>query len=317
MPEDYEDWSSAEMARAIKERISMWDLLDHMEIDYPRRGSEGVKISIRDEAIPSCHIYEDGFYDYGTGEGGSVIDFYMLMTGKTKLHRTCKELLVGDIGTGDVVHRSVKEMVDLTDRFMTESDLLTFHKKDVDWFLEHKWAPISFETAGLAHIRATKHGILIPTWHEGKVVGVKVRGWSGVKSSMKGSTFTTGLWSPFTKPSKIKNLVICEGESDTLALWQHLLPLRSHGVAVVSLPSGANRWRPEWLDSWLLPKEATRVAFMQDNDEAGKKIAEKIAASYKWVKVYETNEDVRSDLLRPKQSEWIAPLMRRITRKLG
>jgi hypothetical protein len=66
-----------------------------------------------------------------------------------------------------------------------------------------------------------------------------------------------------------------------------------------------------------LPKEATRVAFMQDNDEAGKKIAEKIAASYKWVKVYETNEDVRSDLLRPKQSEWIAPLMRRITRKLG
>ena len=119
MSEDYDDWTSAQMAKVIKEKITMWDLLDHMEIDYPRRGHEGVKISIRDETVPSCHVYEDGFYDYGTGEGCSVIDFYMLMTGKTKLRRSCQELLSGEIGSG-TVKRSVKELVNLTDRFMSE-----------------------------------------------------------------------------------------------------------------------------------------------------------------------------------------------------
>ena len=41
MTEDYEGWTSAEMIPVIKETISMWDLLDHMEIDYPGVATTG------------------------------------------------------------------------------------------------------------------------------------------------------------------------------------------------------------------------------------------------------------------------------------
>lgn len=312
MTEDYDGWTSAQMIPVIKETISMWDLLDHMEIDYPRRSHDGVKISIRDEGIPSCHIYEDGFYDYGSGQGGSVVDFYMLVAGKSKLLQSCKDLLNGEIGSGGTVKRSVKELVILTDRFMSESDSLEAHRKDVLWFLEHKWDPITFVTAGLSGVRATKHGIWIPFWKGDDVVGVKVRGWSGVKTAMKGSSFTTGLWSPFSEPKPTKTLVLCEGESDTLALWQHLRPLGHLPFVVAGLPSGAGRWNEKWLEPWLLPEEQTTVVVMQDNDESGQKVADKIEKTYSRVKTYQTETDVRSDLAGETRSPWIAPLMQQL-----
>ena len=298
MTEDYEGWTSAQMIDEIKATISMWDLLDHMEIDYPRRSYDGVKISIRDEGIPSCHIYEDGFYDYGSGVGGSVIDFYMLVTGKSKLARSCRELLSGEISSG-TVRRSVKELVILTDRFLSESAPLHDHARDVEWFLRDKWAPINIATAAAAGVRATKHGVWIPFWHNDEVVGGKVRGWSGVKTAMKGSTFTTGLWSPFTAPRPTKNLVLCEGESDTMAIHQELSPgfsIEIKDLVFAGLPSGAGKWNEKWLTPWLRPEGDTTVFVMQDNDESGQKVADKIKKTHERVAVFQTSEDVRSDL---------------------
>lgn len=298
MTEDYEGWTSAQMIDEIKATISMWDLLDHMEIDYPRRSYDGVKISIRDEGIPSCHIYEDGFYDYGSGVGGSVIDFYMLVTGKSKLAMSCRELLSGEISSG-TVRRSVKELVILTDRFLSESAPLHDHARDVEWFLRDKWAPINIATAAAAGVRATKHGVWIPFWHNDEVVGVKVRGWSGVKTAMKGSTFTTGLWSPFTAPRPTKNLVLCEGESDTMAIHQELSPgfsIEIKDLVFAGLPSGAGKWNEKWLTPWLRPEGDTAVFVMQDNDESGQKVADKIKKTHERVSVFQTSEDVRSDL---------------------
>ena len=314
--EDYEGWKSADMIPIIKEKISMWDLLDAMEIDYPRRAHDGVKIAIRDERTESCHVYEDHFYDYGSGKAGDVLDFYMLLNGKTHLAKSCRELLNGDIGSGNV-KRTIKEVTDLTDRFMSESDLLEEHHKDVMWFLEHKWAPISYETAALAGVRATKHSIWIPFWKDGNVIGVKVRGWSGVKSSMKGSTFGTSLWSPFSPPRPVRHLVVCEGESDTLALWQHLSPIASNDFVIVGLPSGAGKWNERWLDPWLLPKDGTTVVVMQDNDDSGQKVSDKIKRTHERVKVYQTETDVRSDLADEARSPWIAPLMKRLSGVFG
>jgi hypothetical protein len=287
MTEDYDGWTSAEMIPVIKETISMWDLLDHMEIDYPRRSHDGVKISIRDEGIPSCHIYEDGFYDYGSGVGGSVIDFYML----------------------------VKELVILTDRFMSESDPISEHWEDVLWFLEHRWAPITHATASAAGVRATKHGIWIPFWHNDEVVGVKVRGWSGVKTSMKGSSFTTGLWSPFLSPRPTKTLVLCEGESDTLALWQMLYRnILSLPYVIAGLPSGAGKWNKDWLEPWLLPDGSTTVVVMQDNDDAGKNVAEKIEDSYDRVVSLKADTDIRTDI-QTTTCFWYQPLMEVLKRE--
>ena len=100
---------------------------------------------------------------------------------------------------------------DLTDRFMSESDPLEAHRKDVLWFLEHKWTRSRSTSlfTGLSGMRATKHGLWIPFWKGDDVVD-EVRGWSSVKTAMKGSSFTTGLWSPFSEPNTTKT-TCCAG----------------------------------------------------------------------------------------------------------
>lgn len=77
---------------AIKQ-IPIMRLVEQYNIKHKRSGVNRVYCDIRNERTPSCCIYEDqnSFYDYGSGTGGSVIDFYMVLTGAS-LKDAIKEL---------------------------------------------------------------------------------------------------------------------------------------------------------------------------------------------------------------------------------
>ncbi len=75
--------------RDIKEKILCSDLLG----EPLRRDINRWWYSIREEKIPSLCYYVDtnSFYDYGSGDGGSVIDLYMLLN-KCSVSDAIKEL---------------------------------------------------------------------------------------------------------------------------------------------------------------------------------------------------------------------------------
>lgn len=77
---------------AIKQ-VPIMRFVQEFNLPYKRSGVNRVYCDIRREKTPSCCIYEDqnSFYDYGSGTGGSVIDFYMALTGAS-LKETIKEL---------------------------------------------------------------------------------------------------------------------------------------------------------------------------------------------------------------------------------
>lgn len=74
-------------------QIPIMRLVEQYNIKHKRSGVNRVYCNLRNERTPSCCIYEDqnSFYDYGSGSGGSVIDFYMVLTGAS-LKDTIKEL---------------------------------------------------------------------------------------------------------------------------------------------------------------------------------------------------------------------------------
>ena len=337
---DHEDWSSADLIEHVKETISMWDLLDAMDIDYPRVQSDrGVKISTRDEAVPSCHIYPDHWFDFGTGEGGDVINFFIKFGGKPGLRprSACLLLLGGEIGSGLVASSGGRGSPgDLAHRFFDGTVSAGYAAETDTWFgesfLATQWAPLTAETLDWAQIRATKYSAYIPHYDwtgaiEGRysdgervpLFGIKNRGIHGrTICAVKGSTFTTQFWCPMlaqvatstwkSNPTRaaewwrqrrddVQHVIICEGESDTMAVHQHIHRGHPAGVSyrtiVVGLPAGAGVWRPEWLE----PFGRVKLHAIPDADSAGIQFREKLLATHPDTTIWAAVEDARADLV--------------------
>lgn len=129
---------------------------------------------------------------------------------------------------------------------------------------------------------ADKRRIQFPYWDDGKCVALKYRyvdkeGTRFNKGAESGSKMTL---MNVDEARGARLVFICEGESDTLALWSYLNAKgMTDGVAVVGMP-GANaasgdRWELWALD--LLWSERVYLAF--DGDSAGDLGADKAAAS--------------------------------------
>lgn len=59
----------------IKEEVKCWDILGKPE----REDGNRMWYKLRDERTASCCVYKEtnSFYDYGSGDGGSVLDLFM------------------------------------------------------------------------------------------------------------------------------------------------------------------------------------------------------------------------------------------------
>jgi DNA primase len=105
--------------------------------------------------------------------------------------------------------------------------------------------------------------------------GVKIRRFDGSKSALPGSTFTR-LWQ--TRRGS-HSAVICEGETDALAMAHYVNNPPLADIAVYSLPAGAGKWDPKWAEEL---QKYSQVWVCMDNDTAGQQATDKILRSMSW-----------------------------------
>lgn len=268
MTTDPMDMTLTEKIAYVKSSVTPLDLADMLEI--PVVGDKIVSPFNPDERTASCHLYEDGWYDFGTGQHGDVVDLYCKLTGAS-VGKAVNRLLEGaqrlDVDP-DRVRRVAVELPDLTDDYWTD-----FGDPDHDIYAwVDRLPPLAGEVMrglwndDVFRFRFSDGTMGIAHEHDGVVRGIKLRTITGQKSAVPGSTFACGLYQPF--PVRYSTAVITEGETDCWAL-------EATGIEadILSLPSGAGLWKDAWLTQ-LVPYQRIYTAF--DNDEAGKRATDKV-----------------------------------------
>lgn len=271
---DLSELTFAEQIEYVRGAISPLDLVEQLD------DIEVVSGKIRSpqnpqERTPSCHLYEDHWYDYSTGKGGDVLDLYMALTG-AKLPRAVDKLLrwadSDDLDPDRVRKYQPAEPPDMTEQFR-------HHQRDShgNWDLwMEKLVPINSWTINSLveswHLAVMDGTMFIPHWHDGRVRGIKTRALDGRKAAVPGSTFACGLYWPHQVLAG-DVLVIAEGESDSWCLYQAL------ECDVAALPGGAGLWKNAWLDE-LDQYSTVYTAF--DNDRAGQQATEKVRKAVGW-----------------------------------
>src|SRR5215207_693952 len=252
----------------IKGSITVPELLDALGVDVQNDGK--TECPWHEENTPSCHVYEDHLFCYGCGGSGDVVDVLKEYTGwpfVRCLHWLAEK--AEDLPDVERVEKT-KELPDLTKRFV--ASIVRETRAHVD-FLVKQWPGVPRPHQGV-WVEASFAGYMVPHWHDGRVVGVKVRGLDGSKSAWPGSVFTTQLYvaratvSPKTEMSPDR-AVICEGESDSWAMASH-----TEDIDVYALPAGAGTRRDEWLKQL---EQYRTVYICMDNDDAGRKARDKVA----------------------------------------
>lgn len=217
-----------------------------------------------DERTPSCHLYEDHFYDYSTGRGGDIFDLVMALNPDEypELKHAVKAIHERAVRAGkeygDVEGSKPRERCDFTHQL---PPAIQTYQDPIDLFIRPEYGCIM-----------DSGDLLVPHRDHDGVYGVKVRFANGGKGSWGGSQFMTRLydpfgWAPGHFPAPVA--VICEGESDCWALT-HVLQGRAD---VYALPSGAGSWRDHWVDDL---GSYNRVLVCMDNDDAGRRARDKV-----------------------------------------
>lgn len=258
--------------------VSMLEVLELLEIDAPARTPGHIQCVLDDHAddTASLCIYDDGWWCYGCGRGGSPFDFLMVKFGCTFL--TALRYLesgIPDIGDRPAKVITPKEPVDLTEAFAKEA-LPWREAPEALAFVAEKWPHLSLvelERWGIVPGGRGRYLMIPHTDVDGRIVGIKTRTVAGpnkgAKRSFEGSTYPR-LYRVVDRP-EAKVAWLCEGESDTWTQSHRsgLIP----DIAVYGLPSGAQTWRPAYgaelaRHSW--------VCVMLDNDDTGNAAADRL-----------------------------------------
>lgn len=266
------------IAEEIRESVSMWDVLDAIEIDYQEDGSGQAWIPAwtREERTPSVHINDRFWFDFGTGEGGDVFDFLMETQNvdfKGAL-RVLTRLDTGGLSITSVKPRppKKKELIDFTDRI----DMLPSVLEASEWLeakIHEKWELSLFNLSQWDVRIGPGDSLVVPhrNYRTDEANLVRVRnltpGAAKPKLSYKGSTATC-LYSRSVSPSPF---VLCEGESDA---WTMDMMLRGV-IPVRALPTGAGTVKPEW----FVDPETPMLVFA-DDDKAGDHMSQLLLGSF-------------------------------------
>lgn len=272
------DWSEEPPTiELLKQMVTMRDVVEMLGFEV---GNDN-KIPSPwnpDERTPSCHVYEDHFWDFSHGKGGDIIDFVQAVDPAIPTKRAIGLLwrrgLRAGMEPGDVERQPVREVVDFTEEWSTLSWDVTVVRDFAERGLKNI-GPMSKPIAG--------GQLLVPHADEDGIYGVKVRNLDGSKASWPGSQFTKRLYAPYGwddpgySDPVIRKCVITEGESD--AWYAMELQDQAH---VLSLPSGSGSWKDDWLkdlERW------DEIIVIMDNDRAGKEAREKLGRKIGFTRV--------------------------------
>ena len=288
---EFEDMTVPEKVEFVKGRIGPLDLADMFDLELH---SDKIHSPFNEaDRTPSCHLYEDGWFDYSTGRYGDVIDLYIALTGKSwgaALNRLGAGAERMDVDP-DRIRREPTVLPDLTERWQLMPQCTSIGDR-----FRNALAPVSerflTELWACNEIKEQFGSMFVAHWHGGVVRGIKVRG-PGGKSAVPGSTFMAGLYRPLPDHSESGVAVITEGESDCWALID-----RTIDAEIFSLPCGAGVWKDAWLEQ-LAGYDKIYTAF--DNDRSGQAATEKVRGAIGWgrwdeLKVPTLYKDVREAL---------------------
>jgi len=263
----------------VRAEVSIWDVLDQMEIDYQIDGQGESMISAPDRAerTPSLHVSDSVFFDFGNRENnGTVIDFVKIYVTGGNFGRAMKWLtrLIdgGDVTGGLEIKEYTKpEPVNLIEDFFRGTSPLGDDRTWLKAKVKEKWG------LELEHLRAwgvrvgPGDSLHIPHFHPfadaAHMVHIRdlTPGTAKPKYSYKGS-MATGLyawWHDDTAP-----WVLCEGEPDS---WAMKVMLGSDWM-VYGLPTGAGVIREEWFEGL----DMSRGFSCMDRGSAGETATEKL-----------------------------------------
>ena len=257
-------------AKDVRERYSVLEIAEELGLEID--ANDKTFCVLHDENTPSLQLYDDHWYAYCCGEGGSVIDLVMAYFG-CDFRRAIDWIVGGDsedeLESRPVVVRPERAVVDFT--LKLRADAVPVDDRHLE-LVRRRWPYLSSQ--GWVPGVPTDTGIAFPHVHNGGTPGVKYRLFDGSKISEPQSTFTVGLYTPYgpfpESPEECETAVICEGETDAFCLQVAL----GHDIAVYGMPSGAKTWRPEWVDGW-----AVDLVVIMDNDKTGSEARDKITAS--------------------------------------
>jgi hypothetical protein len=251
--EGWHELEFLEQIAALKATVTVPDVAQLLGLE----ADEGDKIPSPwnpTERTPSCHLYEDHFYDYASGRGGDIFDLVIAVNPAETLESAVKALRNKAVSAGkqygDVEAAVPREILDFGPQLGNYQEL-------------REWEGIPLDYG----VRKDFEGnIYVPHRDPGGTYAVKVRHVGGGKSSWAGSQLSHRLYDPFgwnpgytPKP----DLVLVEGESDAWAM----LSVAGNQVDVLALPAGVGTYKDHWYND-LAPYY--RVFVCTDNDKAGK-----------------------------------------------
>lgn len=251
----------------VKQTVTVTEVAEMLGLE-PDRHDKITSPWNPDERTPSCHLYEDHFWDFSTGRGGDVIDLvqaiYPELTTMSAVYQIWSKALRAGKEPGDVERQPVRQIKDF-------SEELEGYATGGHPFFDELGPPANcrydYDSYGGVDL-------LIPHADQDGVYGVKVRHLNGRKDAWPGSQFTKRLYDPLgwrpvdRDPGAV--CIITEGETDCWAL-QAALPFDE----VFALPSGAQSWKDSWLED-LKPFE--RIWIATDNDTTGVDARHKLLA---------------------------------------
>src|SRR5690554_372190 len=145
-------------AKTIRERVSMFDVLDRLGIPAPNGGEGKIPCIFHEDRTPSLHVYEDHYWAYCCDRGGSVIDFVMDYFG-CGFGQAVRFLGSGvDEMAPARVQRADRTETNLTDRFFDETDDPGPHREMLEEWVRRRWPATNWETLEYWGVRPSSDG---------------------------------------------------------------------------------------------------------------------------------------------------------------
>lgn len=276
----------------VKNQLPIFTLIEKFNLNQVKRGV--MLCPFHNERTPSCSISPlgDKFHCFGCGAGGSVIDFYRLITnkpeGRDSDFESAKELaaMVGievEVTTPllrlkkkPVTNPTPSKVYDLRyDRIIPEAFWSWLKAKGID-------VSVGAYMVDECSIRFID-GAMAFVYND----GVKLRPDYASSKSCRwiSGKASTSLWRYHEARKPCDLLIICEGESDTMKCLSALLYLKTHGleragilVRVIGAPQAS--WTPSGSMKELLPITAGAILLAFDNDKAGHEAATRLSTLY-------------------------------------